>query len=197
MRLEDDHLRDSIQRVVRLATEVLAPQQTTWSLYGALDAAQRHITRTTDENPNPRVYDQRIRRCIQEAHQITRTGVMTQGRPSKTTSWMELTEARHAQKNFDHIQESDDPPPTECEEAALILMLTLHSSTWNHTFTLQDKTGPPYLPTATCRPGTASAGKVHLDWTPAQGNQEYTVAHTIRKHTNGGGGPGTYGNTAF
>ena len=108
------------------------------------------------------------------------TGVITQGGLSKTASWMEVTEARHAQEALDHIQASDDPPSTECKEAALILILTLHSWTWNHTITLQDKAGPPYARTATCRPTTASTGEVHLDWTPGRGDEEYTVAHTVR-----------------
>ena len=54
----------------------------------------------------------------------------TQGQLSKTASWMELTEAWHAQEALGHIQESEDPPQTQCEEAALILVLTLHSWTW-------------------------------------------------------------------
>ena len=58
MQFDDDLMQDSIQRVLRLATEAPAAQQTTWSLYGALDAAQRQKTRTTDENPDPRAYAQ-------------------------------------------------------------------------------------------------------------------------------------------
>ena len=107
------------------------------------------------------------------------TRVITQRRLSKTASWMELTEARHAQEALDHIQESNDPPPTEWEDTALILILTIRSWTWNHTVALHDKTSPPYACIATCRRATASAGEVHLDWTPGRGNEEYNVAHTL------------------
>ena len=93
---------------------------------------------------------------------------------------MELTDARHAQEAFDHIQQSDDPPPAECEEAAPILVLTLHSWTWGHTITVRDPTGPPYARTATCRPTTATAGEVDLDCTVGRGDNEYTVSHTVR-----------------
>ena len=64
---------------------------------------------------------------------------------------------------LEHIQESDEPLPAECEEAALILVLTLQSWTWGHTITLRDKTGPPYACTATCRPTTATTGEVYLN----------------------------------
>ena len=66
MQLDDNRVRDSIQHVLRLATDTPAPQRTTWSLYGALNGAQREITRTTDENPDPRGYAQRLQRCMQE-----------------------------------------------------------------------------------------------------------------------------------
>ena len=56
MQLEDNPVRDSIQRVLRLATEARAPQETTWSMYGPLYAAQRQITWTSDENPDPQAY---------------------------------------------------------------------------------------------------------------------------------------------
>ena len=116
---------------------------------------------------------------MQEAHKQPPTGVITQGQLSKTASWREVTEAQHAQEALDHIQQLHDPPPAECEEAALILVLTLHSWTWGHTITLHEKTGPPYAPTVTCKPTTATAGEVHLDWALGQGDDEYTVAHTL------------------
>ena len=80
---------------------------------------------------------------MQEAHKQPPTRVITQGQLSKTAISMQLTGARHAQEALDHIQESDDPPPAECEEVALILVLTLDSGTWGQTITLQDKTCPP------------------------------------------------------
>ena len=92
---------------------------------------------------------------------------------------MKRTEARHAQEALDQFLDSDDPPPAECEEATLILVLTLHSLTWGHTITVHDKTGPPYARTANCRPTTATVDEVHLDWAPGQGGNEYIVAHTI------------------
>ena len=98
MQLDDDPVRDSIQRILRLATEAPAPQRTTLSLYAVLDAAQSEITRTTN------AYAQRLQRCMQEADKQPPTGVITQGQLSITASWMELTEARHAQEVLDHMQ---------------------------------------------------------------------------------------------
>ena len=128
----------------------------------------------------------------EEAHRKPPTGVVKQGRVSKTGvkpfclqnepakfysktmqahfrrqnsftsgSGIELTAARHAPEALQHIQELVGPPPTSYEEAALILILTLHSWTWNHTISVHDKTGPPYARTGKCRPTTASAGEVH------------------------------------
>ena len=116
---------------------------------------------------------------MQGAHKRPPTGLITPGRLSKTASWIELTEAIHAQEDLDQIQQLDDPLPTGCQDAALIFILTPHSRTCNHTITLDDKTGLPYARTATCRPTTASAGEVHVDWTPRRGDEEYTVAHTV------------------
>ena len=69
---------------------------------------------------------------MQEAHKQPPTAVITQGQLSKTTSWMELGEARHAQEALDHNQDSDDPLPLECEEAAFIVVLTLDMAPHAH-----------------------------------------------------------------
>ena len=116
---------------------------------------------------------------MQEAHQKPTTAVITQARLSKTASCMELAESQQAQEALDYILESHDPPPTECEEAALILILMLHSWNWNYNVTLGNKMSPPYARTAKGRPTTASVGEVHLHWTPGRGNEEYTMAHTV------------------
>ena len=179
MELHDDPVRDSIRHVLQSVTGALDPQRPAWSLYGAPDTAQRQITAAADGSSDPRAYAQRIRRGMQEARQKPTTGVVTQGQVSKTGCWMELTEARHVQEPLDHIQKSDGPPPTAYKEAAIIIILTLHSWTYNDTITLDDKTGPPYARTATCRHFTASAAEVQLDWRPGRDNDEYTMVHTV------------------
>ena len=127
MGLDEDPLRDSMPRVLQSATDAPAPEQSTWSLYGALDTARRQITAAADGSRDPRADAQQIRRCMQATHQKQPTGVVTQGGISNTRSWMELTEAQHSQEGFDHTQKSDSPQPKECVEEALILILTLHS----------------------------------------------------------------------
>ena len=106
-------------------------------------------------------------------------GVVLQKRVSKAGSWMDLTEARPAQEDLDHIQKSDGLQPATHEETAADLILTLNSWTWNHTIPLHDKIGPPYARTATCWPATAATGAVHLDWTPTQQNDKYTFVHNV------------------
>ena len=116
---------------------------------------------------------------MQEARKQLPIGVITQGQLSN--SWMALINPQHAQEALDHIQELDDPLRTECEEAALILTLTLHSWTWSPSITLHDKTGPCYARSATCRPGRAFAGQVHLNWTPGGGDDDDTAADRVRR----------------
>ena len=61
MQLDNDPVRDSVQRVLRLAAEAPAPQRNTWCLYGALDAAQRRIAWAADGDLEPRAYAQQLR----------------------------------------------------------------------------------------------------------------------------------------
>ena len=105
---------------------------------------------------------------------------MVQGRETKTGAWTNLTGAPRAREALTFIRESDAPPPATLEETASALVLTLHSWTRGHTIVLHDKKAPPYARTATCRPTTASTAEAHLEWTPEQEHDEYTLVHATR-----------------
>ena len=103
-----------------------------------------------------------------------------QGRGTKPGAWANLTGAPRAQVALSCIQESDAPPPATLEQTATALVLTLYSWTRGHTIVLDDKTGPNYARTATCRPTTASTGEAHLEWTSEREDDEYTLVHATR-----------------
>ena len=140
---------------------------------------------------DPETYAQRIWRCMEAAQQRPPEGLVVQGCVSRTGSWMELAGAQHAQEALDYIQESDGQPPSTHEQTAAGLILAVHSWTWNHTITLNDKTGPSYARTATCRPTTAATGKVSVDWTPPEEEQQINISTHHAPHGRGDRGKET------
>ena len=175
--LDKDPLKESIQRVLQVAAD--AHQRPRWSLYRALNKTDQRITGTGGSR-DPGVYIQELRRDMQNAQQKSQEGVVMQGRETKTGAWTNLTAAPRAQKSLAFIEESDAPPPATLEETAAPLVLTLHSWTRGHTIVLQDKTGPPYARTATCRQTTVSTGEAQLEWTPGREDDEYTLVYATR-----------------
>ena len=103
-----------------------------------------------------------------------------QRRATRAGAWTNLAGAARAQEALNFIQESDAPPPATLEKTAAALVLTLQSWTRGHTIVMQDKTGPRYARTATCRPTNASLGEAHREWTPEREDDEYTLVHATR-----------------
>ena len=103
MNLDNDPLQDSIQRVLQVAAD--APQQSTWSLYRALNEADQRIT-STGSNQDPGSYIQELQRDIHNAQQKSPEGVVVQGRETKTGAWTNLRRAPHAEEALDFQQPS-------------------------------------------------------------------------------------------
>ena len=178
MDLDNDPLQNRIQSVLQAATA--AHQRPSWSLYRALNETDQR-KRGTEENRDPGVYIQELRRDIQKAHLQSLEGVVVQGRVSKTGASTNLAESPQAQEALTFIQESVAAPPANNEETAAAVVLTLHCWTRGHNIVLHDKTGPPYARTATCRPTNVCTGEAHLEWTREREDDEYTRVHASRQ----------------